>query len=368
MDDIKKYELIERYLKGDLNSGELLKVERMIRDDSGFALEVEAHRKLKDLIIDHSLISVKKNLSTIRQNKINNQRRFLRNILFTGSVLVTGLSMFLLLNREKENVTIQSIEKEKSISNELTDTNSQAIYLQNTDEENTGKNVDSTTESIGKVILPNGPFVENNPVPEYIDTVNPDKKLTDNVINPLPVFTPDSILPTTESTDMPCVIKAEYDVEPSCQNQATGSLLLIEESLSGGEPPYKVVLNGSYTDSLVFRNLYPGTYQLAVIDARNCKKEWKKVEIKKKECLSDFRFAPYYGELWDIPLEKEKTGMITIFNRNGFKVFQKRFDGTTVETWTGKNNDEDEMPGGVYPFEIVYSNGSVYRGTVTIVR
>ncbi|NJK85889.1 MAG: hypothetical protein HC906_07910 [Bacteroidales bacterium] len=191
-------------------------------------------------------------------------------------------------------------------------------------------------------------------------------KLTDipKTENQIPLKEPNN----SPEQKAPCTLFAEYKSEPSCDNQPTGTIIIHESSITGGTPPYRVYLNGFEDQKLEYRNLYPGKYSLKIMDSGNCFKEWTLVEVKKKECLNDYRFAPLYGEVWEIPLDEGKQGILTIFSRNGYPVYRLSFSGNFSEVWNGRSHDDNELQGGVYPFEIIYEDGITSRGTVTIVR
>jgi hypothetical protein len=382
MNNIDLYELIERYLLHKTSPEETAEIERRIKSDPSFASEVQLNRDMQQLITDHSLLNIKQDLKRIRTEKISkikSKNKFYRNLLIVSSgVIIITISSLLLLN--KKDIAVRSVPETPEVSGTSDDT---SLYLSEreglkkteplketkTTEISSGINNAEDTANITTEKFSNYPItasaIYNKEEPGEKAKKDEDKSLTGYQ---KPHTADTYIIPQEKQESFPCNITAEYLTEPSCNNKATGLIKFIESSISGGTAPYKFAINGIFSDSLVYRNLPPGSYNLAIKDAFNCIKEWKMVEIEEIICFSEFKFAPLYGEIWEIPIEKSQSGVLTITNKSGTVVYQLKFDGLSEVSWNGMSIDNHMLPMGAYPFIIKYQNGDVFRGTVTIIK
>jgi hypothetical protein len=380
MDNIDLYELIERYLLNKTSPEETAEIERRIKTDPSFASEVELSRNMQQLITDHSLLNIKQDLKRIRTRKISkikSRNKFYRNLLIGSSgVIIITISSLLLLN--KKDIAVRPVPETPEVSGTLNDT---SMYLSEREDLNKTARVDEnkTTGIIPDVNnagdttdvrkLSGSYTVTDSAVEREIEPVEKveavENKSLAKVQKP---YTASTDITSQEKQALPCDLTAEYLTEPSCNNSATGLIKFIESSVSGGTAPYQFAINDLFSDSLVYRNLPPGLYNIAIKDAFDCIKEWKNIEIEKINCFGEFKFAPLYGEFWEIPVEKGHPGVLTITNKDGIVVYQLKFDGLSEVTWNGMSINNQMQPMGAYPFVIKYQNGNVLSGTVTIVK
>lgn len=378
---IETYELIERYLLGKISKDERAGVEKRMKDDPAFSAEVEKHRILQQVINDNSLIRIKDNLRIIRNQKlIKNLRRkrLYRSMLIAGSCAII-LSVSLLLLNKKDSAVRPASEAQRaseaftgipdtvnSGNKMLIHSNSHAVkkhrekYMQRTDSNNRSNfKSDLTKKPVAdnKYTLRTDSAVSIKSVPPALsDRTSSEQLSTDTAV-------PASAVPKT----LPCNIEAEYLTEPSCNNAPTGLINIMEGSLSGGIPPYQVFLNDKPVDKFMFTKLKPGFYKLEIRDSTGCIFNPGAIVINTIDCNYAQRFSPLL-EVWDIPLDQNKPGIIEIFNKNGLLVYKLRFEGTGPETWNGNDLKNSALPRGLYPFTIRYDNGKIFQGTITIIR
>ena len=381
MNNIDLYELIERYLLNITSPEETAEIERRIKSDPSFAREVQLNRDMQQLVTDHSLLNIKQDLRNIRTTKISkikSRNKFYRNLIIgSSSVIIITISSLLLLN--KKDIAVRPVPETPEVSGTLDDTSlylSEREGLKKAEQAKKYKTSGIKTDIIdaGDTIYAkkthSGYSLTDSTIDREIELV--EKVKTNEDISPAELHEPQTadtyILPQEKQPAPPCNLSAEYLTEPSCNNKATGLIRFIESSISGGTAPYKYALNGIFSDSLVYRNLLPGLYNIAIKDAFNCLKEWKKVKIDRINCFGEFKFAPLYGEIWEIPVEKGYPGVLTITNKSGIIVYQLKFDGLSELTWNGMSINNQMLPMGAYPFIIKYQNGNIFRGTVTIVK
>ncbi len=379
MDNIDLYELIERYLLNRTSPEETAEIERRIKSDPSFAREVQINRDIQQLVTDNSILNIKQDLNNIRTGKISqikSRNKFYRNLLIGSSgIIIITISSLLLLN--KKDIAVRPVPETPEVSGTLDDTSLYSPeskdsekpeqikehkptgFLQ--DDRNAGDTTDVKKVSAGYSLTDSNIEKAAKPV---------EKSKTSQVKTPVAVqqsYTPGDDN-TQEEKQIPCNITAEFMTEPSCNNSATGLIKFIESSVSGGTTPYQFALNGIFSDSLVYRNLLPGVYDIAIKDATGCIREWKMVNIEKINCFGEFKFAPLYGEIWKIPVETGHPGVLTISSKSGIIVYHLEFDGLSELTWNGMSTDNHMLQMGAYPFIIKYQNGNVFRGTVTIVK
>lgn len=373
MKRIERYELIERYLLGKANPDEIAQIETGIKADPDFASQVDMHRNMKQLLIDHSLLEVKETLQQIRnQDKLNirQRNRFYRGLIITSFCAFILTISLLLLN--KKDIAVRPASEAPEASEAFSETTF-IEPVHNLIPEKVQKQEDIQME---KTITPQpGEFIHTTPKAKEEDVFGKDGK-TDTLA---PEYFPKTDAEIPEKVDAetkylhpadaePCNLTADYLTEPSCNNTATGMIVIVESSVSGGIPPYKVILNGEYSDLLVHRKLNPGLYNLKIEDAAGCVKLIGALSIDVINCFEkDYRFSPRL-EVWEIPLEHGKQGIVKIYNKVGQIVYILRTDGLGVETWNGSDINNTAMPLGLYPFTIMYDDGNTFEGTVTIVR
>lgn len=380
MDNIDLYELIERYLLNKTSSEETAEIERRIKSDPSFAREVQLNRDMQLLVTDHSLLNIRQDLNKIRTkriSKIKSRNKFYRNLLIGSSgVIIITISSLLLFN--KKDIAVRPVPETSKVSGTLDDT---SLYLSEREELKKAEQVkEYKTTGIMPDVSTDGDIMnDKKPSSSYsvtdsaieIPTEPVEKEKPDEDKSPVEVkepYTAGTDISPQDKQATPCNLTADYLKEPSCNNKATGIIKFIEGSVSGGTAPYQFAINGIFSDSLVYRNLLPGLYNIAIKDAFNCMKEWKNVEIEKINCFGEFKFAPLYGEIWEIPVEKDYPGVLTITNKSGIVVYQLKFDGLSELTWNGMSINNQMLPMGAYPFIIKYQNGNVFRGTITIVK
>ena len=91
--EIEKFDLINKYLKGQLSEAARIQFEAKIGVDSELQAEIEMHRLLNEVIVDNYLIDVKqKTKHVFQQKKIQQNRKNwtigLGSIILVGTIFV----------------------------------------------------------------------------------------------------------------------------------------------------------------------------------------------------------------------------------------------------------------------------------------
>ncbi len=381
---IETYELIERYLLGRTSPDENAGIELRMKNDPSFAKEVEQHRGMQQVIQDHSVLGVRDMLTRIRKEKqisIKRRNRFYRSMLIVGScAIIVSLSLLFILNNDDSAVRRASEAPEASEA--FTGIQAPETGSVSVDAAITAPDSKSIATPVAS------PHLKSVPIPdlksgETMDAGDETNSVVFDAVVKEIITTSDLKSGVTmaegketaeaeesetvaEASSPPCEIKAEYISEASCNNKATGKIKIMGNSLTGGTPPYRVFLNEKYGDSMVFRGLKPGFYKLEIRDAAGCLASLGNIMIDTKECRYQGNFYPLM-EQWEIPLDFQP-GIIEIYNKNGRKVYELRFDGMGKEYWNGNNLNNEALPLGLYLFTIRYDSGDIFEGSVTINR
>jgi gliding motility-associated-like protein len=140
-------------------------------------------------------------------------------------------------------------------------------------------------------------------------------------------------------------------------------------TVSGGMPPYYFSLDTlNFRDTTVFSDLPPGIYSLYAKEAGNCISRLGTAIINSVDCTYQAVFAPARGETWSVPSDPEKSATIYIFSRTGTQVYTTAIRSFETIVWNGTADAGQLLPMGIYHFEIRYTDGTSFNGSVTIVR
>jgi hypothetical protein len=167
-------------------------------------------------------------------------------------------------------------------------------------------------------------------------------------------------------------ISLTFEMEHSCIEKIySGKIIIAKNSINGGTSPYSFSINGGkeyFESEFLFSYLSPGNYQLFVRDINQCEEKIAEVYIEEKICQKDYKYSPIHGEPWIIPFEKGKDGIFRLFSRSGQILVEKRIDDFSDNTWYGNDDNNDPLNMGYFPFIIQYSDGELFKGSVTLVK
>ena len=164
-------------------------------------------------------------------------------------------------------------------------------------------------------------------------------------------------------------IQADAQIEESCEERATGKIVVKVSSAKGALPPYSVSIdNGrSYQSQSIIDRLMPGNYTIWLKDKNNCQMKVGSYLIGSMICDYEFIFAPDKGERWEIP-SKDRNGILKIYSKQGKLVYTQNFDEGQQYYWDGTSLNRNPQPMGVYRFIMEFDNDEPVVGNVTIVR
>jgi hypothetical protein len=363
------YYKIEAYLSGELDAEEVTAFEKQISADDLLKAEVEKHKVANALIMEQRLLSVKGILQEERvkdSDSGNNRSKPFGFILLAVAAVGIGTTVWML---NKENVPA-SFVKEEPTKNQVVSP-SAAPDKNNTSvknvpvENHTLQPVDATTnKNFQKQQIQQAETGTpvNQKLTAHIDSAAFQKTDVRSVVT---VVKPSEKI--TNSTDL-CAgvsIQATIKASATCIQDATGSILV--NNIQGGTKPYSVSLSSGDHGPAANGTLSKGSYQVLVRDAMGCVHTYPDIVITEKECPKDYSFNPFYGnEEWEIA-SQDSDRELEIYDKGGIVYFRKHIPASVSFNWNGMGSGNQVIPG-YYIFVMKYANGTVQRGSVTIVQ
>lgn len=369
--EIEHNEFIIRYLNGELDNSQIENFKNQLATDPGFAQTFEEIKIAHILITDKALLDIRNELQTIHKTHLKH------NLLkkWSGGIGLSSIIIALVIIWNSKNEQIQ-INTNKYDEPSLI-TTQDSIKTQNKQISNNNKN-----NHIQNLAQNNIPFKATPQKQEEIntDTIYPIKKPD---VNPTPENEKNisSNEPTKQQNlnkdkNVPVKIdckkvkiSAIINYPVSITHKNNGEINIEPHSIHGGTPPYSFSLNNKiYTESYSFIGLNPGTYSVYARDANNCVSKLGVVRIDLANNTYQQAFAPLRGEIWTIPSNPNGEGIIKIFTKTGFQVYTTKINIGETLTWKGETIAGEQLPMGVYPFEIHYKDGTIFSGSVTIIK
>ncbi|MBN2480985.1 MAG: hypothetical protein JXB19_04535 [Bacteroidales bacterium] len=384
--EIEINERIDSYLKGILAEDEKMVFELRMQEDPSLARQVELHRQLHDVISDGVYLDLKNALKTIHLKKISTSGKIRRITGYGSGGLIIGLAVFLAIKNGTDNRN--SFRESPVVPYRKTATDTLERAVAENDNPNAGTEV--TVPSGDNILVLATDADALQPVTITQDahgetgmtgTLSSSTDDADSTLihRPIPVvevpeYEPDQDgdLKSEEEMTIDCSqinIEAVFTSHSSCNNKPTGVIEIDAQSIKGGEPPYVFSLNQkTFADTLIFASLSPGSYPVYAKDAHDCANRLGIAIIDSEDCTYQDIFAPLKGEIWSVPVERDKAGTLLIYSKAGIVVYSIPVSGNDPVVWNGETVNGQMLPMGLYQFEIRYSDGTSFTGNVTIVR
>jgi hypothetical protein len=378
--EIQISEWIESFLNGDLPADERAIFRKRLEEDPGFAREVEMHRQLRDIITDGAYLNFKSELKSIHLGKTIIKKRIKRITGFGVGGLMIGLILLWIqpgwLNRQKNNNEQPISVHEDSIAVQiqntpLTQKNQETASIKNSRAPSAVQN--PTIDKIPDIRFQADTVLAKEEIQTVVPVENKEPKTEKQVSEPVSENKPIPV--KSEATANPdcrkVKIEGSFLESESCNDKPTGSIVIERQTVTGGQAPYTFSMSrANFRDTLLFSGLYPGSYALYARDANNCISRIGLALIRSVDCTNLYQavFAPLRGEIWTIPVDPDRGGILNIFSKAGALVYSVRFTGSEPVTWSGTTLSGQALPMGIYQFGIRYADGGSYMGNVTIVR
>lgn len=388
--DIELYELIENYLNDNLSLEERSAFEARISNDRDLASMVENHRQLSTLIEESTLLEIRDTIQKIHnENPGGGGSGFTgkRIVLYSAIAFVAILTSWILIQTNNKKTTSSTPFETQIVSDSIEVAEKHGLTEQQVisaiESEVTREEIDKEEEyNIPAEKSERSPN-ENTPRETEEEKIPVSEAETDKTAVSQEQNEPATeVIQQTSKADKPgithimdsvncdtVVISAEVLTEESCEERATGKLLVKIESNKGATPPYFVSIdNGrNFIKKTQIVDLYPGNYSVWLKDNNNCLSKIGNFLVGSKVCDYEFIFAPDKGERWKIPT-MNRTGILRIYTKLGVLIFTQNFEAEDELLWDGISLNGIPQPMGVYRFILEFNTGEPIIGNVTIVR
>jgi hypothetical protein len=367
--EYQPYELIDRYLKKELNREETEAFHEKLSSDPEFSVKFQAQKKAHQLIIEGEMIRLMDKMKKDLSNDSDPGYPWKKIILLSALSLVAVSSLILFLkppHKEVPDTKMTSLtgNKENEIpANSVQRNNSTQLspgILNSGKEKNKTEGLVSINkDSTHSINSSNHPITQNQ---------------SQNLPNSLPHLY-QSIIDNTEhqinqTNDCTTIkITADLQLTESCDNEGTGTLNI--HSIHGGTEPYFFSMDKKTFLSIPsFYNISAGEHLLYIRDNNNCITSLP-FTIKTKSCEGtsfDDVFAPLNGESWKIPLKEKINASLQIYSKNRALVYSANIINGYPSEWDGKDHNGSYLSTGMYFVLIRYENGEEVKGYVSIIQ
>lgn len=368
MNEETRYDLIDRYLKGDLKKDHPF-FEQLEKDES-LREEVETQRLVADAVIDYRLIQVEALVESYRQKAIRPENNYKKWLWWALPVVLVG-SLAPFFSTKEGNSPSVTVESKRELAPKAALPEHKATM----EMKSTPSTHQETSVAVKKESAPATEQleVENKP------TLVPQEQTTIHIAPSSSVSTETKELPASNNLAAeqklpvpdPCLsahFKAfVYETRP-CRGKNEGMLEI--QQAKGGTPPYLYSLDKgkTYHKEALFKQLSAGNYTISIKDDNGCEGIiYAHFALDPKTCsdLAQYSFNPHV-ETWEPPLTADKSGNITIVDRFGNQLYLRNFSQNERLIWDGSALNGQLLSAGSYVYTITYGDGTIERGNVTL--
>ncbi|MCG8699256.1 MAG: SprB repeat-containing protein, partial [Bacteroidales bacterium] len=351
--EVDKYELIERYLQGELNGEQLDSFEQALQNDMEFANEVKQHKQLMSFVEEATLMDIRSQISEIHSKASAPTTKFQYKPWWgipPAIVIIGGLLWFF----TKPNATTIPLQKSSpsiviTDSNIIADTSNNEIVVDHVqknvqkDEQNEAEvkikkeviaeNIEKPVVEKEDIKILSEELLESEPLkpkakilPEPVEKIEKDTVITKKTAITASALIADkkektkaSIVDDEDVVDCREIeIYADVQLKPSCNNKPTGSIEIKKGSVIGGEAPFFYSLdNVNYKPiEFIYENLRSKLYKVYIKDKNDCVSFLRTHNLGWINCEYHDVFAPNRGELWKIPTN-DYDGTLKVVSKNG---------------------------------------------------
>ncbi len=351
------YDLIENYLQGNLENSEKILFEERISNDDSLRLRIKMHQLANDLVIERRLQKVKEAIEEEKNRQQGSSKRFYYWTI-VSFIIVAGLSVITYFNT-----------RETSTSGKSLATNPQRNKV-----EPAIRAIDIPSSTTTKLPVPKSILkplqrisVNNNRSVKMTDSVPPEIIAAVQVEKEMAKI-PDPVITETEISqpDVCSNIRLQADVEikEACVGSSDGSIQL--GNYKGGIPPYHYSVKDETGTVRFAKGLEPGNYEVFLLDGNNCKTVFRNLNVPQKTCSKDYILNMGESAPVIIP-HLVQEGHFKVFDQSGQLIREQNLEGNQA-IWNGTDRNDVESSKGYYIFVIEYQDGSVEKGTITILK
>lgn len=375
MDELKRYDLVDRYLRNELSTEELIEFDLAIKSDKLLQQELEDQKMIGEVLFSSEIKALQNQVKTevdVILNKQSNWKWYISGVALLG---LTTATLFFNAKDDKKSTA------EKTL---LVKADKQPV----TKPLNTAASVNNSSEQQQTIV------VEKTTQTTTIDSIiqnNLDSVIETTTINlASPESEPEILIENTSSTQSkklkPEVTQEDKTITCS-QKTVSTKINLKHEHIGKYDGEINVDYNQQYTlkepvrfriteiqnefqDELTFTGLTSGNYHLQLQDGLGCViNNDKLIIIKPLNCSNNSEYilnTTYDPEVTIALVTSANT--IEIRNKFGNIVYEINELIEDEFIWNGKNENEEIVESGLYLYKIMNENGSTCIGSITIVR
>lgn len=157
---------------------------------------------------------------------------------------------------------------------------------------------------------------------------------------------------------------------PTCKGDANGKIIVLENTITGGNAPYEFSINEeAFQKEGLFSKLSKGDHVISIKDSKGCYLEKKRfVSERVEDCINTdghATFSPARNETFNFPL-REDNSTVTVYNNKQQTVFSKTIKNKYHSSWDGIMDDGQTAQAGVYIFEVDAPSGDIIKGYLIV--
>ena len=370
MNEETRYDLIDRYLRGDLEKGHPFL--QQLQEDIDLQQEVATQRLVAEAVIDYRLMQVGSIVEGYRSKAIKPDKKFAKWLWWAmPAAFVAALVPFI---SQKESSPDVALLKEKREKAPILSPDQKVIPKKEIEAPNLVRKQPSVSAlKASPQSAESRSLAENNtsllPQAPLALQEEPHNISQPNMTNEMAK----AEIKTEKSIPLPdpCAsvhFKAFVHETRPCRGKNEGMLEI--QQVRGGTSPYlySIDMGKTYHKDALFKYLGQGKYGIYLKDDNGCEGTVNAhFALDAKTCvdLMQYSFNPHV-ETWDLPLAADKNGNITIVDRFGNQMYLRNFSQNERLTWNGDALNGQLLSAGTYVYTISYGDGTIERGNVTL--
>ncbi len=357
--DTQQYDIIDKYIKGDISSAEANAFEVSLNTDDLLREEFELHKIVHETIVETNLEKLRAQMDLIDPSEFI-QSNFWMNILGISAGVLGVLLMInggINLNKgriesSQTNIIVSSVQKPIQQTTHKEDLVKAITKTKNTNKEVPSVHKDDYHKIAFKAKKEPRSLKPKHRRPVMNIKVNETPKVI-HISNTGAITQP--ILQDC-NTELSGLV---FTTESPCYTQDNGMV-----TFSGFEIS-KVICNEFDADNQTdFTSLKAGIYTFQLTGESGCVIE-QKIELKDDFCLEPQSFSPKDGNYWSVPTFNQK-GIVTIKGMDGQTLFSQSFEEDETVEWNGESQKGIQMNRGEYYFLIQFNDGKTLEDRVSV--
>lgn len=303
-------EQIDRYLEGSMGAEESASFEVQLAADTDLANLLEASQLAEEVVIGHEALKLKEQMGKDLAKPKSNVRNYLAGIILLACL---GTGTYFSQSDKKEASAILSTETVKSAE----------------------KTVSVLPESIPSKVVKK----------EAVSISHKQEKTISAVGEPT-YFTVGQVSNSKEDSKYQEAENKEVQQKPAHN-------LTIEPLKEDNSPTYLSIKNEEQNTT----------------DAKNINETVNDIQKKTINSSKEFSYNPAYDPAWNIPYDtNKKPKSVKILDKSGREVFQSTVLDFSPAEWNGESNTGLTLGVGYHLYFIEYADGTVDKGSLTILR